>query len=1238
MAEFVHLHNNSDYTLLEGAARVESLVRKAVSLGMPGLALTDHGNMFGAVNFHQECRKAGINPVVGSEFYMAGGSRTERTGTETGNKYWHLVLWARDERGYRNLLKLSSLSYTEGFYYKPRIDDELLASHAEGLMAGSACLGGEIPSLLLAGRTAEAERKALRYGELFGPDNFYLELQDHGIPEQRTANRALVELSRKTGLPLVATNDIHYLEKSDAEAQDILLCIGTNRKRSESSRMRFPSPEFYMKSADEMAALFSGIPEALSNSLRICERAELEIEYPGPLLPDYRIPEGFADPGAYLRHLTAEGLKLRYPNAGDSILRRAEYELDVIISMQFTGYFLIVWDFIAWAKEHGIPVGPGRGSGAGSIVAYALRITDIDPLKYDLLFERFLNPERISMPDFDIDFCVERRGEVIDYVTRKYGSDHVGQIITFGTLKAKAVIKDVARALEIPFDEANSIAKLIPEDPKITLEKALKNEPRLGDLARDARYAELFGIAARLEHLHRHSSIHAAGIVIGKSELSDFVPLHRDSRTGIVSTQYAMDQLERCGLVKMDFLGLKTLTLIQNTLALLARRGIVLSESDIPEDDAKTFRMLGEGKSRTVFQFESSGMQAILKDAKPASIAELTALNALYRPGPMDYIPVFVDSKWGRRPIEYPHPSLEKILKETYGVIVYQEQVMQVAQEVAGYSLGRADLLRRAMGKKKKDVLEAERQPFIDGAVARGYSAAKANEIFDILEPFAGYGFNKSHAAAYSLVAYRTAYLKANHPAEYMAANLSNEINSTDKLTEYIGEARSMGIAILPPDINRSEAYFTVEAGKIVYGFLGIKGIGEGLARAIVAERSGGGRFESFIDFLERLGTTNLNRKSLECLVHSGCFDSLDCRRRELSLNLERMVEYVSGKEEARRYGQASLFEDSGEEEFPPFCPDEAEEYPRAEMLRFEKELLGFYFTGHPMDEYRRIWERSADADLAHPGRANPERVYTAVGMLVEFREHLSAKSGKRMAFGKIEDFAGSIDILVFSEQLERGRESFVVDRVLCLRGKIDSSRGQPCLKVDEIADPAALREKSWREVHVRLEPGLLDHQSLDPLRDALLDHPGSCQVLIHVPSPGRGGVSAGAGAPGKTDMKDSGGASAGDGAPVHCDPVGDAGSDDSETFTDTSAYTDAAPYTEASVYDDDESVNGARSAVAGPAGAGGAERPGRFRAPVPHALPDTVVRVQASMTCDASDATLAFLAGLGCVTDVWRD
>ena len=703
MTPFVHLHCHSDFSLLDGASSIDALVARARELGQTHLALTDHGNMFGALAFFKECRKQGITPIIGSEFYKAPGSRLEKSGSEKGTRHNHLVLLARNAAGYANLLRLSSQGYTEGFYYKPRIDDELLEQHHEGLIALSACLAGDIPAAIMDGRQAEARRRAGYYRELFGPDGFYLEVQDHGIPEQKTVNREIVRISHETGIPLVATNDIHYTSRGDARAHDVLICIGTGKKVSEGKRMKFEHPEFYFKSGDEMAQVFAELPEAVSNTVKIAAACELDIKAQRPQFPVYEVPDGYT-PEGYLTELAHKGLAVRFPSVPAEASKRLEYELSIITSMGFTGYFLIVWDFIHYAKSNGIAVGPGRGSGAGSLVAYSLQITDIDPLKYGLLFERFLNPERVSMPDFDIDFCHRRRDEVISYVTKKYGEDKVGQVITFGTLKARAVIRDVARVLDLPYDEADAIAKLIPEGPKIDLDQALKENPRLEEVAKKGeQYKELLEISLKLEGLHRHASTHAAGIVIGREQLTKYVPLYRDPKTGLVSTQFTMDFLEECGLIKMDFLGLKTLTVIEDALKLVNKKGVALELKNIPEDDPATFRMFCEGKSTGAFQFESSGMQGVLKKAKPGKIEDLIALNALYRPGPMEHLDEYVENKSGKKKIVYPLPALEPLLKETYGVPVYQEQVMQIAQVVAGFTLGQADILRRAMGKKKPE-------------------------------------------------------------------------------------------------------------------------------------------------------------------------------------------------------------------------------------------------------------------------------------------------------------------------------------------------------------------------------------------------------------------------------------------------------------------------------------------------------------------------------------------------------
>src|SRR6056297_1416656 len=927
MSNFVHLHNHTDYSLLDGAANIEKMVHTAADLGMRQLAITDHGNMFGVLKFYKTCKAHDIKPIIGCEFYVAPGSRFDKKGAEHKNRYYHLLVIARNKRGYKNLMELSSRAYTAGFYYKPRIDDELLKTYSEGLIGSSACLAGEIPQLILNGNYEAAVEKALYYQKIFGEGEFYLELQDHGIPEQKEVNPALIRMSKETGLPLIATNDIHYIRQEEANAQDILICIGTNKKKNQIDRLKFDSDQFYLKSEAQMRELFRDIPEALDNTVKLADKCELEIPLPGPILPHYEIPEEFETLEEYLHHLTIEGLRERYGEVTEELRKRAEHELGIINSMGFPGYFLIVWDFIDFARKKNIPVGPGRGSGAGSIVAYALGITNIEPLKYNLLFERFLNPERVSMPDFDIDFCFERRGEVIDYVTEKYGKDKVGQIITFGTLKAKAVLRDVARVLDIPLAETNRIAKLVAADLGITIDKALEAEPRRKEVEEQGgAYTELIRTARTLEGLSRHAATHAAGVVIAREPRTEYVPLYVEPRTGAISTQYTMDQLEECGLVKMDFLGLKTLTLIRNTEKLIRTRGIDFDIEKIPEGDTPTFELLGEGKSTSIFQFESSGMQNILRQAKPETIEDLIALNALYRPGPMQYIPQFIASKNGQQEIQYPDPSLKEVLQPTYGVIVYQEQVMQVAQIIGGFSLGKADILRRAMGKKKIKEMEKMKVDFINGAQEKGHSKEHAEEIFEMLKPFSQYGFNKSHAAAYSVVAYQTAYLKANYPAEFMAANLTNEINNPDKLSVYITETANMDIEILPPNINLSERDFSVSDGKIVYGLVGIKNVGKNAVEEIQRAREEKGKYENFIDFLDKVDLRAVNRKVIETLIQCGAFDTLGHARATLMENLEHALEFVQKKKEREQFGQTSLFEGAQQEEMERFNFEEFDE------------------------------------------------------------------------------------------------------------------------------------------------------------------------------------------------------------------------------------------------------------------------------------------------------------------------
>ncbi|MDR0322309.1 MAG: DNA polymerase III subunit alpha [Treponema sp.] len=1078
MTNFVHLHVHSDYSLQDAAVSVLALADRAEELGMTHLALTDHGNMFGTMDFIAACeesvnekgehqaRKTPIKPVIGCEVYVSPGSCKEKKGTENENRYYHFVLLAQNTKGYYNLVKLCSLAYTEGFYYRPRIDDDLLKEYHEGLIALSACASGEIPRLISAGKTDEAEKKALYYRDLFGTDeegqpNFFLEIQDHGIPaggmkgtelSQKEICGFIADISKKTGIPLVATNDVHYLKREDYIAHDIMLCIGTGKNRSEEKRKKYYGDQFYFKTGDEMASVFSEYPQALANTVIIANRCsaavpKINVKELPKYLPDFEIPKEFSSPDVFLKSLASEGLAKRYAKEmaadGDEwkqICKKADYELDTIINMGFTGYFLIVWDFIKYAKEHDIPVGPGRGSGAGSIVAYALRITDINPLRYGLLFERFLNPDRISMPDFDIDFANEGREEVMNYVMRKYGTERVAQIITFGTLGAKQVIRDVARVLGITIAESEMISKLVDRG---TLEDSLNNEPRLAELSKDPRYSELFELAEKLEGLNRHSSIHAAGIVIGKSALDNFVPLYKDPKTGNIATQYSMNFLEQCGLVKMDFLGLKTLDVIKHSQSLISLRGGKYSDfsiENIPEDDKKTFKMLSEGKSFEIFQFESDGMQNILKQTKPTSIEDLTALNAMYRPGPMQNIPRFVDCKNGKTAITYPDPSLEAVLKETYGVIVYQEQVMEVAKIIAGYSMGKADLLRRAMGKKKKEIIDKEKVPFIEGAKAQGFSESKAGAIYDMLVPFADYGFNKSHAAAYSVLAYQTAYLKANFPLEFMAATMTNEINSTDnkRLSHCIDEARRMGIQVDPPSVNHSDKLFTVVDGRIVYGFLGIKGLGASPADEIVRGRQNG-LYNNFFDFLAKVDIKGVSKKVIELLINTGAFDSFGITRETLAGNLEHAIEYAQKKKEDKLLGQSSLFDESQEKDFPDYQFEEFPAESRADRLNLEKQLLGFYFSGHPMDEYKEIWKDAVTVNLGEPENLKSGSC-VLIGIIKNIKQITTSK-GSKMAFASLSDYNGEIELTFFSGPWERCQNNVKNDSVVILKGKIDYQR-----------------------------------------------------------------------------------------------------------------------------------------------------------------------------------------------------
>ncbi|MDR2480812.1 MAG: DNA polymerase III subunit alpha [Spirochaetaceae bacterium] len=1149
MSNFVHLHVHTDYSLLDGAAKIQPLVARAKELEMPALAITDHGNMFGAVHFENECRKQGIKPIIGCEFYVAGGSRTKKNGTEEGNKYYHLVMLAKNTEGYKNLVYLTSYSWTEGFYYKPRIDTELIEKYHKGIICLSGCIAGELPQLLLADKKDRAYELIYYYKSIFGEENYFIEIQDHGLPDQKKVAPLMIEAAAATNTPMVLTNDSHYINKEDWEAQDIMMRIQMKKTIHDKMKLEFGTREFYLKSGNEMAAIFSEYPDMMENTLRIADMCDsiiprYKLEELKECLPVYEIPQEFENDETYIRHLVDAGLRKRYSIITNEIRERAEFELKTIVNMGFTGYFLIVWDFINWAKQRDIPIGPGRGSGAGSIVAYAMSITNIDPLRFKLFFERFLNPERVSMPDFDIDISDEGRQNVITYTRNKYGEKQVGHIATFGTLKAKAVIKDVGRVLDIPLKDVNELTSLVPSHPKAHLIDAfdvnedIPDSGRLAKFRHDSKYEKLFDICFKLEDAKRNTSLHASGIVIGKSPLPDWAPVFtvkdKNSREEkyVVATQYDWSVMEDCGLVKMDYLGLKALSVIKRTEQLIKKiEGYEDFDIEkIEEHNNKAFDLFCEGKTAGFFQFESAGMQKVLRQAKPRRLEDLIALNALYRPGPMNNIQLFIRSKNGEQEICYPDPCLEDILKETYGVIVYQEQVMQIAQCIAGYSLGEADKLRRAMGKKKIDAMIEEKAKFIEGASANGFSGAKAGEIFESILPFAGYGFNKSHSAAYSIIAYQTAYLKANFPEEFVAASLSNEINgSDDKMAEYIEEARSDGLIITAPDINTSGTVFRVRtAGKgrkeIVFGLLGIKGLGEGAVDEIIKQREEGGPYKSFIDFLTRVDLKFLNKKALEVLIKTGAFDSFEISRTVLLANMENAVRFIENQKSDTALGQASLFGGPEEETSVEFVFDSAPDWTLKEKLEVEKELIGCFISGHPLDSFRdhikkctTINTRNAKDKVVNiempSGKGNIEwqryreakeaRVkHVIIGIVKDIKEITTKREGKRMAFAILEDLYGSIELVFFPGVWEEMSSRIKNDEIMALSGipAKSTSEDKVSFHVDKILDISNLSEKPSTEVHIRLSGETqIKEDILFPLRECILLHSGSCAVYIHL-------------------------------------------------------------------------------------------------------------------------------------------
>ena len=1051
---FAHLHVHTEYSLLDGSNKIKEYVARVKELGMNSAAITDHGVMYGVIDFYREARKQGINPILGCEVYVAPNSRFDREVTGGDDRYYHLVLLAENNEGYENLTKIVSKGFVEGYYYKPRVDKELLRTYHKGIIALSACLAGEVPRYLTKGMYEEAKDRALEYQEIFGKGNYFLELQDHGIPDQQLVNQQLMKLSQETGIELVATNDVHYTYADDAKAHDILLCIQTGKKLSDENRMRYEGGQYYVKSEEEMAALFPYARQALENTQKIADRCSVEIEFGVTKLPKYDVPEGYTS-WEYLQKLCYEGLDQRYRTPSQELKDRLAYELDTIRHMGYVDYFLIVWDFIKYAKDHGIAVGPGRGSAAGSIVSYCLGITTIDPIHYQLLFERFLNPERVSMPDIDVDFCYERRQEVIDYVTRKYGKDCVAQIVTFGTLAARGVIRDVGRVMDLPYAYVDSIAKMIPQELGITIDKALQMNPELRKLYEsDETVTHLIDMAKRLEGLPRHCSMHAAGVVICQKPVEEYVPLSR-AADGTITTQFIMTTLEELGLLKMDFLGLRTLTVIQNAVQLARKKQPDLQIDKIDYNDKAVLDYIGTGKTEGIFQLESGGMKNFMKELQPHSLEDVIAGISLYRPGPMDFIPQYIRGKNDRSSITYDCPQLEPILAPTYGCIVYQEQVMQIVRDLAGYTLGRSDLLRRAMSKKKAAVMEKERNTFVygdeetgvPGCIKNGIDEQTANKIYDEMIDFAKYAFNKSHAAAYAVVSYQTAWLKYYYPVEYMAALMTSVIDNPTKVAEYIYVCRQMGIRILPPDINKGEADFSVDGGDIRYGLAAIKSIGRPGIRAIVNDRKELGEFRNLEDFITRISSRELmNKRLVENLIKAGALDVLGGTRKQFMSIYIQIVDHMQQEKKNSMVGQMSLFDvvsEEQKEEFQIRMPDVGE-YTKENLLGFEKEVLGVYVSGHPLEPYEEEWRKVISATTAD-FQVDPEVGYTKVrdgareiiGGIIAEKTVKHTKTNQMMAFLTVEDLFGTVEVVVFPRDYEKYRQYLEEDNKIFVKGRV---------------------------------------------------------------------------------------------------------------------------------------------------------------------------------------------------------
>ncbi len=1109
---FTHLHVHTEYSLLDGSSKIGELAARAKELGMDSMAITDHGVMYGVIDFYRAARAAGIKPIIGCEVYVSPGSRFDRETVHGEDRYYHLVLLAENNTGYQNLMKIVSKGFVDGFYYKPRIDEEVMREYHEGIIALSACLAGEVPRYLEKGLYEEAKEAAKRHLEIFGEGNYFLELQDHGIPLQRQVNQGIMRLSKELNIPLVATNDCHYINAEDWEAHDILLCIQTGKKVSDENRMRYEGGQYYVKSEEEMRQLFPYAPEAIENTHKIAERCNVEIEFGVTKLPRFDVPDEY-DSWGYLNHLCDEGFALRYPDDDGTLRARLDYELGTIKSMGYVDYFLIVWDFINFAKSHGIAVGPGRGSAAGSIVAYCLKITDIDPIRYQLLFERFLNPERVSMPDIDVDFCYERRQEVIDYVVEKYGKDQVAQIVTFGTLAARGVIRDVGRVMDLPYSLCDQVSKMVPAELNITLDLALQKNPELKALYEsDEQVKKLIDMSKRLEGLPRHTSMHAAGVVISRTSIDEYVPLSRGA-DGTIVTQFTMTTLEELGLLKMDFLGLRTLTVIQDAVKMIEKDyGVKLDLEHIDYDDKKVMDSLGTGKNEGVFQLESGGFKTFMKELKPTTLEDIIAGISLYRPGPMDFIPKYLKGKNDPASITYTCPQLEPILKPTYGCIVYQEQVMQIVRDLAGYTLGRSDLVRRAMSKKKAAVMAKERQNFVygnaeegvKGCIANGIDEKTANQIYDDMTDFAKYAFNKSHAAAYAVVAYQTAFLKFYYPKEFMAALMTSVMDNTTKVSEYILACRNMGIPILPPDINEGYSGFSVSGNGIRYGLSAIKSVGRAVVDVIIAERENGGLFKSLDDFVSRMSNKEVNKRTLESFIKSGALDTLPGTRKQKLIVSGDLLESKAREKKTVMEGQLSFFDLAPEEEknnFQITFPNVGE-YDKQTLLAFEKETIGIYVSGHPMEEYRELWEKNVTAKTSdfvvdEDGKTVVEdNSNVVIGGMITSKKVKTTKTNQLMAFITIEDLVGTVEVLVFPKIYEKNRPSFTEENKVFVRGRA-SIGDDPVGKLicEEVIPFTDIPNELW----LQFENQAFYESHIDDVMAALRDSDGKDRVIMYL-------------------------------------------------------------------------------------------------------------------------------------------